>query len=120
MNTNEGNVKDAAQYKRVYTVHTPRRRRSSDINDCLTMSTKQPVKTREEMLPTLSKAYSESSEPSKITIENFAGFVKVPVGLAGPLHVRDAGQRDAGQTDDNFFAPLATVEPTLVASCSRG
>jgi hydroxymethylglutaryl-CoA reductase len=79
------------------------------------MSTERSAKTREDVLLTASKAYSESSEPSKITIENFVGFVRVPVGLAGPLRVRDAGQ-----TDDDFFAPLATVEPTLVASCSRG
>jgi NADP-dependent 3-hydroxy-3-methylglutaryl-CoA reductase len=66
-------------------------------------------------LPIISKPYAEASEPSKIDIENFAGFVKVPVGLAGPLRIRDAAQ-----TDDDFFAPLATVEATLVASCSRG
>ena len=79
------------------------------------MSTERSAKTREDVLLTASKAYSESSETPKITIENFVGFVRVPVGLAGPLRVRDAGQ-----TDDDFFAPLATVEPTLVASCSRG
>lgn len=113
-------MKDAAQSKRIYTVHIPRKRPSSDNHDFLTMSTKWPAKTSEGVLPTLSKAYSESFEPSKITVENFAGFVRVPIGLAGPLRVRDAGQRDAGQTDDDFFAALATVEPTLVASCSRG
>ena len=79
------------------------------------MSTEWSAKAREDVLLTASKAYSESSETPKITIENFVGFVRVPVGLAGPLRVRDAGQ-----TDNDFFAPLATVEPTLVASCSRG
>ena len=66
------------------------------------------------VLPIVSQAYSEFTEPSKINIENFVGFVRVPVGLAGPLRVQGA------ETDDDFFAPLATVEPTLVASCSRG
>ena len=79
------------------------------------MSTERSAKTRKNVFLTASKAYSESSETPKITIENFVGFVRVPVGLAGLLRVRDAGQ-----TDDDFFAPLATVEPTLVASCSRG
>lgn len=79
------------------------------------MSIERPAKTREDVLLAVSKAYSESSKPSKAAIENCVGFVNVPVGLAGPLRVRDAGQ-----TDDDFFAPLATVEPTLVASCLRG
>lgn len=79
------------------------------------MNTKTRAGKYDAILPTISQAYAESSEPPKINIENFVGFVKVPVGLAGPLRVRDAEQ-----TDDDFFAPLATVEPTLVASCSRG
>tara|TARA_R110002003_G_scaffold1680_1_gene23435 strand:+ start:4468 stop:5415 length:948 start_codon:yes stop_codon:yes gene_type:complete len=35
--------------------------------------------------------------------------------LAGPLMIRGSEN-----TNDEFFAPLATTEPTLVASCSRG
>lgn len=54
-------------------------------------------------------------EHDRVNIENFVGYAKVPVGLAGPLRIR--GSED---TDDEFVAPLATVEPTLVASCSRG
>ncbi|PSN58529.1 hydroxymethylglutaryl-CoA reductase [Corynespora cassiicola Philippines] len=67
------------------------------------------------VLPLVSKAYVQRSRAEKINIENFAGFLPVPVGLAGPLKV--VGSEE---TDDDFFAPLATVEPTLVASCSRG
>jgi NADP-dependent 3-hydroxy-3-methylglutaryl-CoA reductase len=67
------------------------------------------------ILPIVSQAYSELAESPKIKIENFVGFIKVPVGLAGPLRIRGVEE-----TDDDFFAPLATVEPTLVASCSRG
>lgn len=51
----------------------------------------------------------------EINIENFAGYAKVPLGLAGPLKIQGTGN-----TDGVFVAPLATVEPTLVASCSRG
>ncbi|EOA85905.1 uncharacterized protein SETTUDRAFT_58061, partial [Exserohilum turcica Et28A] len=47
--------------------------------------------------------------------ENFVGYTKVPVGLAGPLRIQ--GSKD---TNDEFYAPLATVESPLVVSCSRG
>ena len=39
---------------------------------------------------------------------------QIPIGIAGPLPI--TGQHQTG----TFFAPLATTEPTLVASCSRG
>lgn len=58
---------------------------------------------------------AESSTPDKVTIENHSGFIRVPVGIAGPLKIFGSEI-----TDDEYFAPLATVEPTLVASCSRG
>lgn len=67
------------------------------------------------VLPIVSEAYSGFGEPSKITIENFVGSIRVPVGLAGPLQIQGSENTNA-----EFFAPLATVEPTLVASCSRG
>jgi hydroxymethylglutaryl-CoA reductase len=49
-----------------------------------------------------------------IRIENFIGFTQVPVGLAGPLRISGEHQRQT------VYAPLATVESTLVAACSRG
>jgi NADP-dependent 3-hydroxy-3-methylglutaryl-CoA reductase len=49
-----------------------------------------------------------------IRIENCVGFTRVPLGLAGPLTIHGEFQRET------VYAPLATVEPTLVASCSRG
>ncbi len=47
-------------------------------------------------------------------IENFVGVAQVPIGLAGPLHVR--GEHASGE----FLIPLATAEGTLVASYNRG
>lgn len=49
-----------------------------------------------------------------INIENCVGFVPVPVGLIGPLKIQGFEQ-----TDDESFALLTTVEPTLATSCSR-
>jgi hydroxymethylglutaryl-CoA reductase (NADPH) len=47
-------------------------------------------------------------------LENFAGSVEVPVGLAGPLLFRGEAVRGS------VVAPLATTEGALVASASRG
>jgi len=54
--------------------------------------------------------------PEKLTsnVEYLIGAVEVPVGLAGPLVVH--GQHAEGI----FYAPLATTEGALVASCARG
>ncbi len=55
-------------------------------------------------------------EPERLTsnVENMIGAIEVPVGLAGPLLFR--GKHANGV----IYAPLATTEGTLVASCSRG
>lgn len=47
-------------------------------------------------------------------IENYVGTARIPVGIAGPVHVR--GQYATG----TFFIPMATTEGTLVASTARG
>ncbi|MEM9796401.1 MAG: hydroxymethylglutaryl-CoA reductase [Pseudomonadota bacterium] len=47
-------------------------------------------------------------------IENFAGTVKLPVGIVGPLRVR--GVNASG----DYHIPLATTEAALVASYGRG
>lgn len=62
----------------------------------------------------LSETSRGEYDTSSIRIENCIGFSKVPVGLAGPVHISGAG------VDSKLYAPLATYEPTLVASCSRG
>ncbi|KAB8212978.1 hydroxymethylglutaryl-CoA reductase [Aspergillus novoparasiticus] len=49
-----------------------------------------------------------------IRIENCIGFVQVSVGIAGPLQITGP------DTEGRYNAPLATCEPMLVASCSRG
>ncbi len=47
-------------------------------------------------------------------IENFTGVAQVPIGFAGPIHIRGE------HADGDFIVPLATTEGTLVASYNRG
>lgn len=51
-------------------------------------------------------------EPAKLagSIEGFVGFVRVPLGIAGPVRIE--GSAASGE----FYIPLATSEGTLVAS----
>jgi hydroxymethylglutaryl-CoA reductase (NADPH) len=44
------------------------------------------------------------------SIEGFIGFARVPLGVAGPVHIEGAAARG------DFYVPLATSEGTLVAS----
>ncbi|MEC8052655.1 MAG: phosphotransferase [Myxococcota bacterium] len=66
-----------------------------------------------EKLPTLDAC---GLEPERLTgnIENLVGSVEIPVGVAGPLWFN--GQNVIG----HVYAPLATTEGALVASCTRG
>ncbi|KAJ9263797.1 hypothetical protein DTO195F2_2714 [Paecilomyces variotii] len=73
------------------------------------------MKIPAEVLSQLKHIRADDDEIRNIRIENCVGFTRVPVGIAGPLRVR--GSAD---TDGLFYAPLATSEGTLVASCARG
>ena len=58
--------------------------------------------------------YSFDPHITQGNIESFIGVAQVPIGLAGPLHIR--GEHAQGE----FLIPLATAEGTLVASYNRG
>ncbi len=58
--------------------------------------------------------YSLDPKATGGNIENFTGVAQVPIGFAGPLHVRGE------HADGEFLIPLATTEGTLVASYNRG
>jgi hydroxymethylglutaryl-CoA reductase (NADPH) len=47
-------------------------------------------------------------------IEAFVGSVEIPVGIAGPLHIK------GGHANGLFYAPMATTEGALLASATRG
>ncbi|PJF21251.1 MAG: hydroxymethylglutaryl-CoA reductase [Phototrophicales bacterium] len=58
--------------------------------------------------------YSFDPHITQGNIEHFTGVAQIPIGFAGPLHIRG----EAAQGD--FLIPLATTEGTLVASYNRG
>jgi len=58
--------------------------------------------------------HSFDPEVTRGNIENFTGVVQIPLGFAGPLHIK--GEHAQGE----FMIPLATTEGTLVASYNRG
>ena len=55
---------------------------------------------------------ADEPDPASLSgsIEGFIGYAQVPIGIAGPVHIR--GQYAQG----DFIVPLATTEGTLVAS----
>ena len=54
------------------------------------------------------------AEAYRGNIENHFGYVRLPIGLAGPMLLR--GQQAHGE----FLVPMVTTEGTLVASYNRG
>jgi len=59
-------------------------------------------------------SYSINSEEMRGNIENPVGVAQIPLGVAGPLHVR--GRNAQGL----FYVPFATTEGALVRSYERG
>jgi hydroxymethylglutaryl-CoA reductase (NADPH) len=55
-------------------------------------------------------------DPPKLAgnIENYVGAVQIPIGIAGPVHVRGT------YTDDFIPVPIATTEGALISSITRG
>ena len=71
---------------------------------------------REATQAQLSEVEHTRLDPRKLVsnIEALIGTVEIPVGVAGPLHIK--GNHAGGL----FYAPLATTEGALVASATRG
>lgn len=71
---------------------------------------------REKTGAALAEVEHTRLDPRKLVsnIEAFIGSVEIPVGLAGPLHIKGS------HADGLYYAPLATSEGALVASATRG
>ncbi|MEM1056819.1 MAG: hydroxymethylglutaryl-CoA reductase [Bacteroidota bacterium] len=65
---------------------------------------------------TLTHISGYSIDPGTLNgnVEAFTGVAQIPLGIAGPLHVK--GEYAQGE----FYIPMATTEGTLVASYNRG
>lgn len=55
-----------------------------------------------------------TDEDASRNCENFIGATQIPLGVAGPLHIKGVFAKG------EFFVPLATTEAALVASVNRG
>ena len=66
-------------------------------------------------LPHIGNFSQEEEQLAKKNCENMIGYIRVPIGIAGPLQVQS-------DTEDlkEYYLPLATTEGALVASVSRG
>jgi len=67
----------------------------------------------EKKTPLISQALYDRKEP--IHCENLIGATIIPLGVAGPLHVKSAKLKV-----QSYKIPLATTEGALVASVNRG
>lgn len=56
-------------------------------------------------------SFSENDVTGK-NIENLVGATQIPLGIAGPILIKNL--------NDSFYLPLATTEGALIASVSRG
>ncbi|KAI2820515.1 hypothetical protein CBS115989_3645 [Aspergillus niger] len=72
----------------------------------------------QQVIKDLKEITAHPIDASKVQIENPIGCVQVPVRLAGPLRVWETSA--AGEECEEVYAPLATTEAALVASCCRG
>src|SRR5260370_28387114 len=57
----------------------------------------------------------DEEQVSTRNCENMIGAIQVPVGIAGPIKIKNQG---SNITD--YYVPLATTEGALVASVNRG
>jgi len=64
-------------------------------------------------LENIKKAAIHNEE--EITVENLIGETTLPLGIAGPIKIRNSKFKS-----QNYYIPLATTEGALVASVNRG
>ncbi|ENH68211.1 3-hydroxy-3-methylglutaryl-coenzyme A reductase [Fusarium oxysporum f. sp. cubense race 1] len=93
--------------------------RSPSSNPTADMMASRSSANKSEVLRSWARIFEDagtlqSEQVDKVRVENCIGFCQIPLAVAGPLQVTGAVALD------KVYAPLATYEGTLVASCSRG
>ncbi|KAG9606280.1 hydroxymethylglutaryl-CoA reductase, partial [Aureobasidium melanogenum] len=88
------------------------RHAARDVMTTLTWTKKSKPAFAPEKFPNITARSQQQTQ--SVRIENLVGYAQVPLGVAGPLTIHGDKQ------NNKVFGPLATTEPTLVASCSRG
>ncbi len=106
-------VKDSVQPHRPNRVKVPRDDQD-DYSDAAIQARQRFVEEFAGEPFTHVKSYSFDPHVAAGNIESFIGVAQVPIGIAGPLHVKGE------HADGEFLIPLATAEGTLVASYNRG
>src|SRR3990167_10197231 len=74
-------------------------------------------------LPNIGKFSLDEGVASSRNCENMIGAAQIPIGVAGPLRIKDEGLSVRQAQDKkikDYYIPLATTEGALVASVSRG
>lgn len=98
----------------------------SAINKAADVSAKEKTVARQQLVAELQNQEAGELAPlfnfpeggesiSQKNCENLIGSIQLPVGVAGPMPLRLAGE-----TIESVMVPLATTEGALVASVSRG
>jgi hydroxymethylglutaryl-CoA reductase (NADPH) len=106
-------VKDSVQAERPDRVKVPRDREDDYAEDAIAARQRfveAYTGKSFEHIP----SYSFDPHVAAGNVESFIGVAQVPIGVAGPLHVKGE------HADGEFLIPLATAEGTLVASYNRG
>ncbi len=71
-------------------------------------------------LPNIGSFSMDEDIASSRNCENMIGAVQIPLGIAGPLKIKNSSIRQAQDKIQNYYIPLATTEGALVASVNRG
>ena len=71
-------------------------------------------------LPNIGSFSLDEEIASSRNCENMIGAVQIPLGVAGPLKIKNSSIRQAQDKIKNYYIPLATTEGALVASVNRG
>ncbi len=87
---------------------------AAEPNDAVPILREAIEKLSKTSLKSIGSADMDYSTIKGKNAENVIGMVSMPLGVAGPLHVRGS------MADNRVYVPMATTEGALIASVSRG